>query len=346
MLGAPIAGREDRLTRPGRGQGMVSARFSTFLALGLLLHAALFGAAFLWDSHFSPPPPPEPIAVELVEEPPQPEPQAEEQPKEEQKEAQKEPPQTPEEKQAEPEPEKQAELPPTVPLDLQAATDAPKSSQTDAELTIGDKTPEAPLAVVRQEQPAPDPAPRPPEAPIPTPEPAKPASEPVKAELAPPEAPPVEPLPLAPDGVPEQAQATPPEKAEPEKPEPQEKAETPDAKRFAFFAPLPKMEFESGGKQSRAPAGGAEASYTSTLYGMIVPLVRVPMGLPPSARRRPLRIEFVVDGRGRLVGLTLSRSSGVPSLDVAALAAVRQAAPYPPTPHGQALGLVLDYSPQ
>jgi outer membrane biosynthesis protein TonB len=35
----------------------------------------------------------------------------------------------------------------------------------------------------------------------------------------------------------------------------------------------------------------------------------------------------------------------VPSLDIAVLYAIRQAAPFPPTPHGKPLPLVLDYEP-
>jgi len=346
MLGALIASSADRLTEPGLRPGGGPARVGAFLLLGLLLHAALFGAAFLWEGVWSPTPEPEPISVELVEEAPPPEPPAPEKPREEPQQAQQTPPPAAEEQakeeQQEPEKLEKAELPPTVPLDLPAAYDAPKSAQNDAELTFGDKAPEAPLAAALQEQKPPDPAPWPPEPPKIQPEQQPTPPEPVTAQAppAPQEAPPVEPSLPDPDGVPTQAGAAPVEKAAPDKPE------APDAKRFAFFAPLPKMEFETSGKQSRAPSGNAESTYTSTLYGMIVPLVRVPEGLPPAAWRRPLRVEFVVDGQGRLAALSLTRSSGAPSLDLAAISAVRRAAPFPPTPHGKPLGLVLDYAPK
>ena len=150
MLRALIASSADRLTEPGLRSGGGPARVGAFLLLGLLLHAALFGAAFLWEGVWSPTPEPEPISVELVEEAPPPEPPAPEKPREEPQEAKQEPPPAPEEqaKEAQQEPEKleKAELPPTVPLDLPAAYDAPKSSQNDAELTLGDKAPESPLA--------------------------------------------------------------------------------------------------------------------------------------------------------------------------------------------------------
>jgi protein TonB len=350
MLGALRAGKADRLNLAGPGVGGPSAPFVIFVVIGLVLHASLIGFVLLWEGFFSPPrnPEPEPIAVELVEEPPQPEPAPkEEPPAEEQKEAQQEPPPPPEQQaQAEPEPPpepEKAELPPTVPLDEAPAYDAPKSAQNDKELTLGDATSGPPVAAMLPEPPLPEPL-KPPA------EPERPPPAPVKAEAqtAQQDAPPVPPLPPEPDGVSAQAPSSPVDAAEDEKAEPEKQDQTdkPDAKRFAFFAPLPKMEFETGGKPSRAPSGNAEATYTSTLYGMIVPLVRIPPGLPPSARRRPLRVEFVVDGRGNLVASVLSRSSGVPSLDIAALAAIRQAAPFPPTPHGKSLGLVLDYSPQ
>lgn len=355
MLRAPRAGKADRLTPAGSRPHGETAPFFVFLAAGLLLHVSLIAAGLLWESLRSPPPSPEPepIAVELVEEPPQPEPAPEEvkqEPPPAAEEAKQEPPPAPEEQpKAEPEPEaEKAELPPVVPLDVAPAFDAPKSARNDTELTIGDNSSGPPSIAAPAEPPPPDPV-------QPASEPAKatpapsPAPEPLKAEARPDpqEAPPAEPLPPDPDGVPASAQATPVETAEPQKQEPEKtEQENPDPKRFAFFAPLPKMEFDAGAKSSRAPSGNAEATYTSTLYGMIIPLVRVPSNLPPPSRRRPLRVEFVVDGRGYLMASMLSRSSGVPSLDIAALAAVRQAAPFPPTPHGKPLGLVLDFGPQ
>ena len=333
------------------GQPMSGKRFAAVLSAAILLHASLIGAGVLWESFWSPPPEPQPeaIAVDLVEEPPAPEPEAapEEKPPEPEEEPKQEPPPQPEPPPPAP-PEEKVELPPAVPLDLPPAFDAPKSSQNDQELTKGDMLSEQPVAAAPQETPPPDPQKPAPEPAKPTPAP-EPPPEPVKAEArpAPQDAPPLETPPLDPEGVPALAQAPPVENVEAEAtvPEKPEKPEAPDAKRFAFFAPVPKMEFESSAKPSRAPAGKAEDSYTATLYGMIVPLVRVPPGLPSSARRRPLQVEFVVDGRGRLAGAAISRSSGVPSLDIAVLYAIRQAAPFPPTPHGKPLPLVLDYEP-
>ena len=299
------------------------------VGVAVLMHLGLLGAAFLWENFWSPAPAlqPEPIVVELVAEPPPPEPEPEPAPKETapepQQEAQQEPPPAPEEK---------AELPPAVPLDLAPAYDAPKSAQTDSELTIGDAG-AGPAVVAELKEP-------------PTPEPEKLPPEPVKAETqpTPQEPPPAEPTPPDPQDVPALAQQTPAAPTETQN-APSEKPEAPDAKRFAFFAPVPKMEFESSPKPSRTPPGNAQDSYTATLYGMIVPLVRVPPGLPPLSRRRPLQVEFVVDGRGRLAGAAVTKSSGVPALDIAVLFAIRQAAPYPPTPHGKPLPLVLDYEP-
>ena len=313
------------------------------VGVAVLMHIGLLGAAFLWESFWSPTPAPqpEPIIVELVAEPPPPEPEPEPAPKETapepQQEAQQEPPPAPEEK---------VELPPAVPLDLAPAYDAPKSAQTDSELTIGDTGAGPAVVAELKEPPTPEPEKLPPEPAKAAPAPEPPPPEPVKVETqpSPQEAPPAEPLPPDPDGVPALAQQTPAAPTETEN-APSEKPEAPDAKRFAFFAPVPKMEFETGPKPSRAPPGNAQDSYTATLYGMIVPLVRVPPGLPPISRRRPLQVEFVVDGRGRLAGAAVTKSSGAPALDIAVLYAIRQAAPYPPTPHGKSLPLVLDYEP-
>ncbi len=308
-----------------------SARFSTGLVVAVLLHSLLLGGGLIWEwlRPKPPEPQPDPIAVELVEEPAPPE-----QPQEQAQEDKPEPPPQPEQQAAQepPPPEEKVELPPAVPLDLEPAYDAPKAASNEQELTIGDKAAGDMAASALEPQP-------------PAPEP-EPPQETLKSEAqpAPQDAPPDEPLPPDPDGLPAFAQPTPVEKPETDKTD-ADKPEPPDPKRFAFFAPVPKMEFESGPKQSQSASGNATDTYTTRLYGMIVPLVRIPPGLPPASRRRPLQIEFVVDARGRLAGAAVVRSSGVPALDIAVLYAIRQAAPYPPTPHGKPLPLVLDYEP-
>ncbi len=93
-------------------------------------------------------------------------------------------------------------------------------------------------------------------------------------------------------------------------------------------------------QQLEESAGDANRKYTSKLYGLIVPLIRVPQG----AKGKPLKLEFVVDPRGRLVGSIVVKSSDVEAIDNAALVALRRAAPFPPPPSGKAIGLVLDYS--
>ena len=330
----------------GAGPQERAARVSFGLAAAIALHVLLLGSGFILALlQKQPAPEPEPIAVELIEEPKpeeaQPEPPVQEKAPEPQQEVKQE---------EAPPPEEKAELPPAVPLDLAPAFDAPKSAQNDEVLTIGDKGPGEMAAIsapdVVQQPTLEKPPLEPPKA-LPEPDPPQ---EPVKAEAPPApqetaqDAPPVEPLPPTPDGVPALAQPAPESTPETQKVE-ADKPEVIDPKRFAFFAPVPKMEFESGPKESKAPAGNANDIYTTRLYGMIVPLVRVPAGLPPISRRRPLQVEFIVDGSGKLVRAVVTRSSGVPSLDIAVLYALRQAAPYPPTPHGKPLPLVLDYEP-
>ena len=358
MLTSLKAFQADRLIRTHMRTGLRDKRFAVLVSLCFAVHVGLFTAAFLAeDLLVKTPPQPQVIPVELVEEqPPEPlqepaqekaEEKPEEKPQEQAQEKAAEPPPPQEQQEAE-----KVEPPPPTDLKLEAATDFARVAERQQE----DVTPAGPSTAQREEpapvaQFTPPQAVEPPKAESrPQPEPVK--QEPVKAEppmaQAPDKSPPPDPLPPEPEGLlagaeAPSAQTTPSAEATPEDAPPPTEPENPIAKRFAFFEPVPKMDFDVGAKASRAPPGAGPDNYLTTLYGMIVPLIRIPPGAQQIGRRSPASVGFAVDGRGRLLTISIIKASGVPSIDLAVVAAIRQAAPYPPTPNGQPLGLAYHY---
>jgi protein TonB len=353
MLTTLQAIKADRLIRPQMRTGAAVKRFIRLIGVCIALHVGLVAGAFLGEDFLTTSPlPPLVIPVDLVEEPPpqvKVEEKPDDEPKEQAQEKAAEPPPPAKEQQ---EPEK-AETPPPPPVNLEPAMDFARVSEKEIE----NKTAGGP-SVAEREEPAPVAQANPPkeiEQPKaeqkPAPEPLKPApaQPPTPAAQAPDKAPPDSPPP-EPEGLLAGAEASPletpqpPEAAPEAAPAPEStQPENPIAKRFAFFEPVPKMEFDAGVKSSRNPGGTAAANYNSTLYGMIVPLIRFPPGAQQIPRRESAAVSFIVDGRGRLVQIGIVRASGVPSIDLAVVAAIRQAAPYPPPPNGLPLGLEMHY---
>jgi len=358
MLTTLKAFKADRLIRTHTGTGVGDKRFAVLVSLCFALHVGLLTVAFMAeDMLVKTPPEPQVIPVELVEEqPPEPLPEpVQEKPEEKPEEK---PQELAQEKAAEPPPPQEqqevekVEPPPPTDLKLDPATDFARVAERQQE----DVTSRGPSTAEREE-PAPIAQAQPPQ-PVeqpkaearPQPEPVK--QEPVKPEppmaQAPEKSPPPDPQPPEPEGLLAGAEAPPAQTTEtaeaaPEAAQPAAEPENPIAKRFAFFEPVPKMEFDVGAKASRAPPGAGPDNYLTTLYGMIVPLIRIPPGAQQIARRSPAAIGFAVDGRGRLLTISVIKASGVPSIDLAVVAAIRQAAPYPPTPNGQPLGLAYHY---
>jgi protein TonB len=96
-----------------------------------------------------------------------------------------------------------------------------------------------------------------------------------------------------------------------------------------------------------APVGGgnAEATYLSTVYGLIAPhlnLQKVIAGRPHQLGE----IVFAIDYGGAFVGAKVIKSSGLRDVDAAALAAVRAAGPFPLPPTGGGLTLSLKFAGQ
>jgi len=360
MLTTLKAIKADRWISPQMRTGAAVKGFARLVGVCLALHVALLAAAFLGEDFLARAPlPPQVIPVELIEEPPQEPVQetAEEKPEEkppEQAQAQEkapEPPPPPPAEQQEPE---KAEAPPPPPEDLKPVSDFARVTEKEIE----NKTAGGP-SVAAREEPAPIAQAEPPkeleqskveQKPLPEPLKPEPAQPRTPVAQAPDPSPAPDALPPEPEGLLAGAEAPPVETPQPQEAAPEEapapastQPENPIAKRFAFFEPLPQMEFDAGVKSSRSPGGTAPANYNSTLYGMIVPLIRFPPGAQHIPRRGAAAVGFVVDGRGRLAGISIVKASGVPSIDLAVVAAIRQAAPYPPPPYGTPLGLELHY---
>jgi protein TonB len=211
-------------------------------------------------------------------------------------------------------PPKEPEPPPQTqkPLDETIATDAPRPPNEDKIET------EARDAATR----SPD-----------TPANAKPAAPPPAApsKTAQPAAQPIDP---DPDGDPVTAALQPREQQAPSR----QPAQDP----LSAFAPLPDYSFAPVAKKTPVATGKAAPTYLSTVYGMVMARLRVPEGAAGHGRTMGV-IVFGVDASGRLVGQRIVTSSGSPELDLATLAAIRAAAPFPPPPTGSGLNLNLRY---
>jgi len=222
-------------------------------------------------------------------------------------------------KQEEPEP------PPPQPeksLDEKIATDAPRpANEEKVEREAPDKETHAPKA-------NPEPAAPPPAA-------AAAKAEPSAAEV-PLDDPNGEPVTPAPSPAPQEQQ-------KPPQPTPQPEAKlNPAPDPMSAFAALPDFKFAAPAKKSPIATGNAKSTYLSVVYGMVMSRMRYPEGAAGHGRTMGV-IVFGVDSVGHLVGQRIVTSSGSPELDLAALAAIRAAAPYPPPPTGGGISLNLRY---
>jgi protein TonB len=195
------------------------------------------------------------------------------------------------------------------------ATDAPREGKSDHDDD----------AVAEKEKPTPPPPP-----PIATPSPEE--TQPAQA-----------PAPEAPKEA--EAELPAPVKAEPTPtPAPAKSPSIADVLAKAL-APPPDVEFGGQAMKSPVTGGNAKATYLTTLYGLIVPRLRVPAIAHAYGRRLTGAIGFSVDSRGRLVQRFVVEGSGSMELDEAAMQAVAAAArSFPPPPRGAPMGMKFTYS--
>ena len=223
-------------------------------------------------------------------------------------------------------PEKQAEKPkePPPPDDEKPAYDAPApSTHDDFSRESPDKKTEAPAS---QAPPPPTPG-APPKAETPSQTAsATPAEEP-KEQNAPPPAD----LKPNPDGEEPASQTptpVPSAKDAPSPPAPAPPAPTP-GEALPTIETLPEYKFARANKDAPIATGNADTRYFTIVYGMIRSHLREP---PTEGAHKRGAIVFGVDETGNLIGRRMMASSGSPNLDIAVMAAIAEAAPYPAPP--------------
>lgn len=109
-------------------------------------------------------------------------------------------------------------------------------------------------------------------------------------------------------------------------------------RQLAGSSALPDFTFAKPMRRHAKVTGGTEDDrYLAVIYGMITQ--NHALGSLPDGDWL-VSVAFQVDGDGNLVGAGVTRSSGYPQIDLAALQAVERAAPFPPPPSGAMTGLV------
>lgn len=282
--------------------------FAVLAAALLHLLIPLGLLVFYWLSP-APAPPLQEIPIEVVVEPPPPPP---------------------------PPPKPQEKPPPPQPDDERPAYDAPSAATEEkANRESPDKKTTAPAPKPEPSQSAG--APQQSEQP--------PAAQEKKAESSPP--PETKPVPeaeqpAAPSPSSAEADATPPaEKVEPKPaPPPAPTARAPPGVPLPSADELPQYQFAHAATESPIVGGSADTRYFTIVYGMIRSHFRPPPNKAPS---RGGAIVFAVDESGNLVQRRLMMSSGSPSLDMAVMTAIAEAAPYPAPPGWQPRSMRLTY---
>jgi TonB family protein len=200
--------------------------------------------------------------------------------------------------------EKSPEAPTARPPEDQPATDAPRAANEEkVQREAADEATKAPTPVESKDQPAPSQA-----------------DDPVKGG--------------APNAA--AAESSAPSEAEPNPP----KAPSPQ---FPTFASVPDIEVSGAAEKTPIAGGKAKATYLTILYGMVVAHMRMPPGLSAGSPHPEGAVVFTVDGFGNLIQRKVVHSSGYRELDLAAMSAVAQAAPFPSPPQNAPIALRFTY---
>jgi protein TonB len=322
----------DRLFEPRAGGGAPRPRFLAFVLLGLLLHLALL-AFLLWeDKRNALAPPVEEIPVEVITEPPPPEPPPQEEKKEEPPPPEPPPPEKKEQQKSPP-------PPPPPPETEKPAFDAPKAeSKAKSEVNAPEEAQETKTKRNEPEKFAPKDE---------KPQGLKDAEDDADGDKKPEPAPQKE-VDDKPDAeIIERAEKTPTpiDKPEAKDAKPAKKGDAMSiADQVAALAPLPDFKLAAPPKPSPVGGGQAKTTYLTILYGLIMPHMRI----PPRVRELQMSskgvVAFYIDEMGNLTHQAVYKSSGLPDLDSAALAAVRAAAPFPPPPRGLPHSMLFTYA--
>ncbi len=106
---------------------------------------------------------------------------------------------------------------------------------------------------------------------------------------------------------------------------------------------LPQYKFARSVERSPIAGGSAESRYLTIVYGMIKAHLHESPGLHIDLANRHGLVDFYIDEGGNLVGHRLVTSSGSSNLDVAVMAAITEAAPYPAPPHWSPIYLSYNF---
>jgi protein TonB len=120
-------------------------------------------------------------------------------------------------------------------------------------------------------------------------------------------------------------------------------AKAPAGEPLPTIEDLPQYQFAHEAEHSPVAGGNAETRYLTIVYGMIKAHLReTPEMHLDSANRRGV-VDFYVDEGGNLVGRKLISSSGSPNLDMAVMAAIAAAGPYPAPPNWSPIYLTYNF---
>jgi TonB family protein len=106
---------------------------------------------------------------------------------------------------------------------------------------------------------------------------------------------------------------------------------------------LPQYKFARSVENSPVTGGNAESRYLTIIYGMIKAHLHETASLHLEQANRHGMVDFYVDEGGNLVGRRLVASSGSPNLDIAVMAAIAEAAPYPAPPNWSPVALNYNF---
>jgi periplasmic protein TonB len=109
------------------------------------------------------------------------------------------------------------------------------------------------------------------------------------------------------------------------------------------FEHLLESQLGSEAEETPVAGGNARATYFSILYGMIFPRFTHAVGRGPASQVGGV-VAFGIDGKGNVRERRVVVSSGSTEVDSAALAAIAQASPFPPPPHGTPVKLTFTYT--
>ena len=124
-------------------------------------------------------------------------------------------------------------------------------------------------------------------------------------------------------------------------PAPPEKA--PVGEPLPTIEELPQYKFARAAENSPVAGGNAESRYLTIIYGKIKAHLHESPDLHLDLANRHGMVDFYVDEGGNLVGRRLVASSGSPNLDIAVMAAIAEAAPYPTPPNWSPVSLNYNF---